>query len=79
MPMLPAWVIACALLGTADTPISYTRDIRPILSENCFYCHGQDGGQRKADLRLDTLQGQKDSGSITPGTVSYTHLRAHET
>ena len=81
MPMLPAWVIACALLGTADTPISYTRDIRPILSENCFYCHGQDGGQRKADLRLDTLQGQKDSGSITPGKPDESGLidRIHST
>ena len=74
MPTLPAWVLASAILGAADTPISYTRDIRPILSENCFYCHGQDPNQRKADIRFDTLQGQKESGTITPGKPSESPL-----
>ena len=74
MPTLPAWVLASAILGAADTPISYTREIRPILLENCFYCHGQDPNQRKADIRFDTLQGQKESGTITPGKPSESPL-----
>src|SRR5262249_46798156 len=39
-----------------STTIGYNRDIRPILSENCFSCHGPDAGARKAKLRLDRFE-----------------------
>lgn len=40
-----------------DHKLSFNRDIRPILSENCYLCHGYDKNKRKGKLRLDTFEG----------------------
>src|SRR5947208_10792443 len=47
---------ASALFGAAPGAIEYNRDIRPIISENCFACHGADSAARKAGLRLDRFE-----------------------
>jgi hypothetical protein len=51
----------------AAEPLSFNKDIRPILVENCFSCHGADSAGRKADLRLDQRDDAVESGSIVPG------------
>src|SRR5688572_20681706 len=51
--------------------IDFNRDIRPIISDNCFYCHGPDKGHRKAELRLDIKEGifgaKDDAYPVVPG------------
>ena len=54
-------ILAIALWGftamaAAEEAPQYNRDVRPILAENCFRCHGPDSAARKADLRLDAAR-----------------------
>ena len=60
----------------ADDSIDYNRDIRPILAENCFACHGPDSAARKADLRLDRREVAVEAGAIVPGKPDESELVA---
>lgn len=45
--------------SASDPPVEFNRDIRPILSDKCFACHGPDAGNRKTKLRFDQESGAK--------------------
>jgi hypothetical protein len=57
-----------------DTGVDFNRDIRPILAENCFSCHGQDGTKRKAKLRLDERPAALEAGAIVPNDPAASEL-----
>jgi hypothetical protein len=82
---LAAMVCCCANgpARAADGTIDYNRDVRPILSENCFACHGFDPVARQADLRLDVAESafaERDAGPAQmPGKPQNTEARGRIT
>lgn len=56
--VLPVIVAALAWQLAADDTVSYNRDIRPLLADRCFACHGPDEAKREAKLRLDVASGE---------------------
>jgi hypothetical protein len=76
-PTLPASTLG-EPAGLAAEPLRYGRDIRPILSDRCFLCHGPDAATRHADLRLDVREEatatRKGVTAIVPGRPEQSEL-----
>jgi len=63
-----------ATLPAFGAKLDYNEDVRPILSENCFYCHGPDGNKRKAKLRLDVREAALEKKAFVPGDAEASDL-----
>jgi hypothetical protein len=79
-----AIALVCVLISTCHLsadPINFNRDIRPLLSDRCFHCHGPAEGHREADLRLDVPTGEQGAltdrdgvTAIVPGNLDDSEL-----
>ncbi len=78
-PPLCVVLFALTLVGAESAPVDFSRDIQPILSENCYHCHGPDPKAREAKLRLDTHAGalgktEDDVAVVAPGKPAESEL-----
>src|SRR4051794_24774692 len=62
-------VVAAVSWGAGAEELRFNRDVRPILSDDCFLCHGPDKSHRKAKLRLDERESALSKKAIVPGDV----------
>ena len=77
--LLCGFVLTGRMTFSAGPAPTFDKDVRPILSQFCFKCHGPDDGQRQAELRLDSRAGATAAAAsgqhaITPGKIESSEL-----
>src|SRR5207302_2624158 len=82
MPLTPRLTMALLAIAVTTLPlraeerIGFNRDVRPILADHCFACHGPDKAKRKAKLRLDERTSALEKRAIVPGKPDESELVA---
>ncbi len=61
-------------LSAAPAKVKFNRDVRPILSDKCFFCHGPDPKKREADLRLDERDAAVEAKAFVPGKAEVSEM-----
>jgi len=72
-----AWftfLVAATPVHAVEQPISFNRDVRPILSDRCFACHGPDAKTIHGGLRLDVRESAIQSSAIVPGNADESEM-----
>lgn len=69
------WGTAAAR-GAEPPAVDFQREVRPLLAQHCFACHGPDGEARQADLRLDQRDAAIEAGALAPGMPEKSELLA---
>ena len=67
-------IISAGAAAKPPDKISYNRDIRPVLSDNCFFCHGPDPNKRKGKMRLDIREEALAKVAFVPGKPAESEL-----
>ncbi|MEY4004009.1 MAG: hypothetical protein RLZZ221_105 [Verrucomicrobiota bacterium] len=72
--LLSGVLAPASVAGEMPEKIEFNRDVRPILSDKCFLCHGPDAGTRKGKLRLDVREDALARGAFVPGKPAESEL-----
>ena len=73
--LFPLWFVGIQAFGATNPPVDFDRQVRPILSDNCFACHGPDEKHRMMGLHFDTKEGAFGKpGVIVPGDSAHSKM-----
>ncbi|MEY4198966.1 MAG: hypothetical protein RLZZ265_706, partial [Verrucomicrobiota bacterium] len=74
LAVIGTFATAATAAPASAKKVDYNRDIRPVLSDNCFYCHGPDEKKREAKLRLDVREDAIAAKAFIPGKPDQSEL-----